>query len=85
MISKTSIPMIQDSIVGGASAGGMMEVLEDITLLDGGGEDTALKIFVSIFSAFIVPAIRTWIKNRKARRLQRKKLKGMQYPFEQAE
>ncbi len=80
MISKTSIPMIQDSILGGASAGGTMEVLEDIQFLDAPTEDTALKIFVSIFSAFIVPAIRTWIKNRKLRREQRRKLKAMQSP-----
>ncbi len=82
MISKTSIPMIQDSIAGGLSAGGVMEVIEDIQLLDGASEDTMLKIFVSVFSAFIVPAIRTWIKNRKARRLHRKELKEVGTPFE---
>lgn len=72
MISKTSIPMIQDSVIGGASAGGTMQVIEDIQFLDDGTENTILKIFVSVFSAFIVPAIRSWLKKRKARRAEKR-------------
>lgn len=80
MISKISIPMIQDSIISGASAGGTMEIIEDIQFLDGTTEDTVLKVFVSIFSAFIVPAIRSWLKKRKARRLAKRKAKGYSSP-----
>ncbi len=80
MISNKTVPMMIDSVTAGATGGGVMEILEDIDLGDSDTESTVLKVIVSIFSAFIVPALRTWIKNRKLRREQRRKLKAMQSP-----
>ncbi len=72
MINKDTMSVIQDSIIGGASAGGTLEVIEDIQFIDDSTENTILKVIVSIFSAFIVPALRTWLKRRKIKRDARK-------------
>lgn len=73
MIDSKTISYLKDSVLCGASAGGTLEVLDDSAILDNPTEDTALKVFVSIFSAFVVPAVRKWLRKRKERRAQKRK------------
>jgi len=75
MINKNTIELLRDSVLSGATAGGTLNVIEDSPLLDDPKHDMALKLIVSVFSAFIVPMVSNWLKKRKTRREVRRKAK----------